>query len=141
MNLTPTCMRVQQVASAFTSTSLVQMHRKYFCPICTEQVNRIKSHVVEVHLPYYVNVKAACFICEHNYGTASNLLSHVQVQHSDRHGNIAPGATLATAYIENKYLHLITYFLNYLTQSLGLSMATELLSALQKSPEVMPKST
>ena len=68
-------------------------------------------------------------------------MSHVQVQHSDRHGNIALGPTLATAYIENKYLHLITYFLNYLTQSLGLSTVTELLSTLQKSPEAMPKST
>ena len=141
MNLTPTCPRVQQVASAFTSTPLTQVHRKYFCPICAEQVNRIKSHVVEVHLPYYVNVEAAGFICEHNYGTASNLLSHVQAQHSDRHGNIAPGATLATAYTENKYLHLITYFLNYLAQLLGLSMVTELLHTLQKSPEAMPKST
>ena len=63
MNLMPTCTQVQQVASAFTSTSSAQMHRKYFCPICAEQVNRIKSHVVEVHLPYYVNVEAACFIC------------------------------------------------------------------------------
>ena len=141
MNLMPTCTRVQQVASAFTSTSSAQMHRKYFCPICAEQVNRIKSHVVSVHLPYYVNIKAACFICEHNYGTASNLLSHVQAQHSDRHGNIAPRTTLATAYTENKYLHLITYFLNYLAQSLGLSTVAELLSALQKSPEAMPKST
>ena len=79
MNLMPTCMRVQRVASAFTSTYSAQMHRKYFCPICAKQVNRIKSHVVEVHLPYYVNIEAACFICEHNYGTASNLLSHVQV--------------------------------------------------------------
>ena len=137
----PTCMQVQQVASTFTSTSSAQMHRKYFCPICDEQVNRIKSHMVEVHLPYYVNIEAACFICEHNYGTASNLLSHVQAQHSDWHGNIAPRATLATAYTKNKYLHLITYFLNYLTQLLGLSTVTELLSALQKSPEAMPKST
>ena len=96
------------MASAFTSTSSAQMHRKYFCPICAEQVNGIKSHMVEVQLPYYVNVKAACFICEHNYGTASNLLNHVQAQHSDWHGNIAPVATLATAYTEKKYLHLIT---------------------------------
>ena len=75
--------------------------------------------MVEVHLPYYVNVEAACFLCEHNYGTASNLLTHVQVQHLDRHGNIAPGATLATVYNKNKYLHLITYFLNHLAQLLG----------------------
>ena len=141
MNLMPTCMRVQEVASAFTSTSSAQMHQKYFCPICAEQVNRIKSHVVEVHLPYYVNIEAACFICEHNYGTASNLLNHVQVQHSDRHGHIAPGATLATTYAENKYLHLITYFLNYLLQSLELSTVSDLLSTLLKSPEEMPKST
>ena len=70
--------------------------------------------------------------------TAINLLSHVQAQHSDRHGNIAPRATLATAYTENNYLHL---HLNYLAQLLGLSTVTELLSALQKPPEVMPKST
>ena len=97
--------------------------------------------MVEVHLPDYVNIEAACFICKHNYGTTSNLLNHVQAQHSDRHAHIAPGATLATTYAENKYLHLITYFLNYLAQSLGLSTVTELLSALQKSPEAMPKST
>ena len=42
MNLTPTCPQVQQVARAFTSTPLTQAPRKYFCPICAEQVNRIK---------------------------------------------------------------------------------------------------
>ena len=63
------------------------------------------------------------------------------MQHSDRHGKIAPGATLATAYTENKYLHLITYFLNYLVQSLELSTVLDLLSTLLKSPEAMPKST
>ena len=141
MNLTPTCTRVQQVASAFTSTSSAHVHRKYFCPICAEQVNRIKSHMVEVHLPYYINVEAACFICKHNYGTASNLVSHVQAQHSDRHGHIDHGATLASTYAENKYLHLITYFLNYLVQSLELSTVSDLLSTLLQSPEAMPKST
>ena len=141
MNLTPTCTQVQQVASTFTSTPSAQAHRKYFCPICAEQVNRIKSHVVEVHLPYYVNIEAACFLCEHNYGTASNLVNHVQAQHSDRHGHIVPGATLAIKYAENKYLHLITYFLNYLVQSLELSTVSDLLSALLNSPEAMPKST
>ena len=41
MNLMPRCMRVQQVASTYTSTSSAHVHQKYFCLICAEQVNRI----------------------------------------------------------------------------------------------------
>ena len=141
MELKATRTRVQEVAKTFTSTSSAQVHRKYFCPLCAEQVNRIKSHVVEVHLPYYVNVEAACFLCEHNYSTASNLSNHIQAKHSDRHGNIDNGASLATTYIENKYLHLITYFLNYIAKMLEVSTVSDLLSPLNNSPEAMPKST
>ena len=122
-------------------TSSAQTHWKSFCPLCAEQVKRIKSHIVEVHLPYYVNIKAAYFICEHNYGTTSNLSNHVKAQHSGQHGNITHRVTLATAYAESKYLHLIISFLNYLIQTLELSMVSDLLSALHKSPEAMPKST
>ena len=141
MEIKATHTRVQEVAKTFTSTSSAQIHRKYFCPLCSEQINRIKSHVVEVHLPYYVNVDAACFLCEHNYGTASNLSNHIQAKHSDRHGNIDNGASLATTYTETKYLHLITNFLNYLVETLELSTVSDLLSVLHNSPEAMPKST
>ena len=141
MQLQATRTRVQEVANTFTSTSSAQIHRKYFCPLCEEPVNRIKSHVVEIHLPYYVNVEAACFLCEHNYGTANNLSNHIQAKHSDRHGNIDHGASLATTYIENKYLHLITYFLNYLAKMLEVSTVSDLLSTFHNSPEAMPKST
>ena len=64
MNLMPTCTRVEEVAGTFTTESSSQKHRKYYCPICQSPVNRIKSHVVEVHLPFYIHVEAACFICE-----------------------------------------------------------------------------
>ena len=141
MNLMLTCTRVKEIASTFTPESSLQRHRKYHCPICQQPVNRIKSHVVEIHLPYYVNMEAACFGCERNSGTASNLSSHLQANHLDRQGNITPGVSITTAYIEWKYLHLVSSFLWCLVKKLKLSSLARMLAALHNTPEVMPKAT
>ena len=97
---------------------------------------------MEVHLLYYINVEAACFICEHNYDTATNLSNHIQAQHSDWHSNITPGATLNYCICQNKYLDISPS--NYtLSQpactDFALSTLSDMLNTLQKSPEAMPK--
>ena len=142
MQVMPTNTQVKQLADTFASKSLRQkQHRKYTCPVCNSEVNQLKSHMVEVHLPFYINAEAACFLCEKNFGTSSNLSSHIEAQHSDKHGNVSPGATLADSYVIHKYIHFVASFLRNLVRKLELSSLTEILKVIRENLEVMPNST
>ena len=50
----------------------------HHCPVCQKPVSQVKSHVLQLHLPYYTSPGTACFHCEINYATTSSLSCHLQ---------------------------------------------------------------
>ena len=52
-------------------------YRTYACQICGPRCTRLKSHVLELHLSYYVSPLTTCFECKENFSMESCLQRHL----------------------------------------------------------------